>query len=294
VFVIGMCGFVLGSELLVRYVVAPADDYDRYKALFRTARAPVATFGDSHVANAVENGPEVVNLGYPGESLWLMLYKARAYVEEGRGRRIVLQFSPEQFAIYRAEKDQQAVADDLSGRNESWLKFMRPHYRGYLLGYWNALLRNPGVLLSARAEPAASASDKVRSFASWPKDEQRRDAEIRVQLHAPLPQGRTIEALVAQFDSALREFRQRGVDTCIVEYPLSSVYRTAADRVPTFADMRGRIRRLADKEHVRYVDLTDAMADTDFADPDHVAPGYRDTATRLVLDRCFPGAGGAR
>jgi len=295
VFAIGACAFVVGSELLVRFVVAPVDDYARYKAFFHSARAPVAMFGDSHVANAIENGPAVANLGYPGESLGLMLLKARTYVEEGRGKRIVLQFSPEQFAIYRAAKDQSSVADDLLQRNEPWLQFMRPHFRGYLLGYWRAFLRDPGVVFAARAEPAHGAAEEVKSFASWPKEAQRRDAELRVQLHAPLPQGGTVEALVAQIDAALREFKKRGVESCIVEYPLSSAYRAAAALAPTFAAMRARMKRLADSERVRYVDLTEAMPDTEFWDPDHVAAGSRGTATRLVIEGCFgAGEGGAR
>jgi hypothetical protein len=297
VFVAGACAFVVGSELLIRLVVAPHDDYDQYKVLFRIAHAPVAAFGDSHVANAIESNEEIVNLGYAGETLWLMLFKARTYVESSRGERIVLQFSPEQFAIYRAEKDQTAVADDLLGRRVLWLKFMEPHFRGYLLAYWNSFLRDPGVLFTARAEPAPKAktdvSAKVGAFALLSSDEQRRVAEIRVQLHAPLPQGPATEALIAQFASALRGFNKLGVKTCIVEYPLTGAYREAAARAPTFAAMRGRIAQLAWAEHARYLDLTKAMPDVDFSDSDHVAPFGRGLATRLVLDGCFGAKAGA-
>ena len=284
---VGVLVFVTGSELLVRYVVAPRDSYDQYKAYFRTARASVAAFGDLHVADAIESSPAIANLGYPGDTLWLMLFKARTYVDEGRGRRIVLQYAPEQFALYRVEANQKPAAADLTRRDKPWLKFMEPHFRGYLLSYWRTVLKDPAVLLAARADTAHAGATKVKSFASWSKHEQRRSADLRVQLQAPLPQGRPIEAMVAQYRTALREFKRRGVDICMVEYPVTAVYRAAAAQAPTFAAMGAHIRRLAKAEDVRYVDLTAAMPDTEFANPDHIAPAFRNVATRLVLKRCF-------
>src|SRR5262249_14944785 len=156
----GACAFMVGSELLVRFVVAPVDDYANYKAFFQSARAPVVAFGDSHVANAIESGPAVANLGYAGESLSLMLLNARTYMEKGRANRIVLQFSPQQFAVYRAAKDESAVAADLLERGEPWLQFMRPHFRGYLLGYWRAFLSDPSVAFAARADRARDSDAK--------------------------------------------------------------------------------------------------------------------------------------
>ena len=291
-FAIGVCGFAVGSELLVRFIVAPTDDYERYKTEFHTARAPIAAFGDSHVANAVESTQELVNLGYAGDTLFLMLAKARSYVASGRGKKVILQYSPEQFAIYRAANQQADVAKDLLDGNERWLEFMRPHFRSYLLAYWGAALRDPARILAASGAPPSRAEAKLRpaepsGLAAMSPAVQRKEAEIRVQLHAPLPQGRTVEALVDRFADALRAFRKLGIETCVVEYPLSSPYRKAAAQVATFATMQQRIQDLLESEKVRFVDLAADMPDSAFGDPDHIAGHARGTVTGLVLNGCF-------
>lgn len=280
----------------MRFVVAPGDSYEQYKATFRDARAPVAAFGDSHVADGLESNEDFVNLGAAGDTLFLMLAKARSYVASGRGKKIVLQYSPEQFAIYRAANQQTDVAEELLEGNERLLEFMRPHFRGYLLAYWSAALRDPARIFAApakapsRAEPEAQLPSGLNAL---PPAEQRKAAEIRVQLHAPLPQGRTVEALLEKFSEVLREFRRQGIDTCIVEYPLSGPYRESAARVPMFDAMAKRFARLADAEKVRFVDLATAMPDSAFADPDHLASHARAKMTELVFDGCFGANRGA-
>ena len=281
-----------GSELIVRFVVAPNDGYEHYKASFRNARSPLAAFGDSHVANGLESNGELTNLGWAGDSLHLMLVKARSYAATGHARRIVLQYSPQQFAIYRAAKEQVEVADDLLGRGTPWLHFMQPHFRQYLLAYWETMLNDPGRVFAVHAaepEDRTTAGEGPR-LVSLPVSEQRRLAGIRVQLHAPLPQGRTVEALVERFAQALREIRDRGIDICVVEFPLSTVYRDAAAQAPTFAAMRARMQALLAAEKVRFLDLTAAMPDSAFGDPDHIGRQGRAALTNLVLSGCF-GAG---
>lgn len=292
VFAVGICGFVTGSELLVRFVVAPGDGYERYKAEFSSAQAPIAAFGDSHVADGLESSKEFVNLGTASETLFLMLAKARSYAASGRGKKIVLQYAPEQFAIYRIANQQADIAEELLAGNMRWLEFMRPHFRGYLLAYWNAALRDPARIFAAFANSAPSTESEPQpadssGLTALSPAEQRKAAQIRVQLHAPLPQGRIVEALVEKFAEVLREFRQKGIETCIVEYPLSSPYRESAAQAPTFEAMSKRFVRLAGAENVRFVDLAAAMPDSAFGNPDHIAAHARRTVTGLVLDGCF-------
>ncbi len=280
----GALAFAAGSEAIIRYVVAPHDEFEVYKTLFRSAQAPVAAFGDSHVANAIESGPQIIGLGYPGETLSLMLFKIGAYA--GPARRFVVQLSPEQFAIYRADKQQEEIADDVSGRSEPWLQFMRPHFRRYLLEYWRAILMDPVRCLGTKTSVAATTAAPV-SFADLPPAEQRKAAEIRVQLHMPLPPGPTVNRLIGRFLGALDELRARGIEACVVEFPLSSVYRMAAARAPSFAALRQSVRRHLEAKGIRFVDLTDRVEDSYFGDPDHIAPRGRAIVTGLMLDECF-------
>jgi hypothetical protein len=286
VFAVGAIAFVVGSELLVRLLVTPKDGFDAYRALLRSAKASTAAFGDSHVANAIESGPEIVNLGYAGETLPLMLAKARVYAESGRSRRVVLQLSPQQFAAYRVGKDQGEFQEELLGQSEPWLQFTRPHVRRYLLAYWQTVLSDPRRALAADPEPDSGPAEST-PFSDLPPEEQRRSAEIRVQLHTPLKQGPAVEGLLRLLSAAFAELRGSGTEVCLVEYPLSSVYRRAASAVPSFALLRKRLRQEAAERDVPSVDLTESVPDSLFGDSDHLRPAGGHLVTGLILDRCF-------
>jgi hypothetical protein len=278
--------FVGGSEWMVRKVFAPRDDFEQYRALFRAANAPTAAFGDSHVANAIASDPQIVNLGNRGETLPLMLSKAEAYVNSGRGKRVILQLAPQQFAVYRAALEQGEVEAELWGGSEPILQFTRPHFRRYLLVYWRTLIGNPGLAFAA-PNPVTGEAQHPAKFAQLPAAEQRRSAEIRVQMHAPLPAGPLTAELNARLAAALDNFRSRNVPACIVVYPLSSPYRAGAAKVPAFAALKARVTQIAAAHGARFVDLTEAFPDAMFGDPDHVAADARDDVTRAVVERCF-------
>lgn len=296
VFVVGAGGFVAGSEVLVRYVVAPTDGYESYKAKIATAHAPIAAFGDSHVANGLVSNDRIVNLGFAGDTLPLMLVKAKVYVASNPAARIILQYSPQQFAIYRAGNMQADAANEILSVSRPWLMFMESHFRGYLLGYWSAALHDPDRVIAAFTGPSLSSgpaadepveASKVGGLVSLSPAEQRRAAEIRVQLHAPLPPSRTVESLLAMFSDTVREFKKGGIDMCIVEYPLSNPYRKAMRGAVTFATMKDRMRRFMASEGLRLVDLTASLPDSAFADVDHVSARTKPALTKLVLASCF-------
>jgi hypothetical protein len=282
--VVGVLVFIAGSEWIVRTRVAPRDGFEQYRALFQSAKAPIATFGDSHVANAVQSGGDVINLGYSAETLPLMLFKARTYAESRHPKAVILQFSPQQFALYRAENAQEGIREELSGASQPWLQFTRPQFRRYLLAYWDAWLHE--IASPPRAASAAPAQPP-RLFPEWSEGEKRKSAEIRVQLHAPLAGGQSTDRLLASLVSTLGELQSKGVQTCVVRYPLSEVYRKAASAAPSFARLSERIKDLADKNGSRFVDLSSAFPDALFGDPDHIAPSHQAIVTKTLLDRCL-------
>jgi hypothetical protein len=285
VFLAGAAIFVAGSEVLVRTVVAPADGFERYRIQFRAAKAPIAAFGDSHVENAIASAPEIVNLGYPAETLPLMLFKANMLVQERRAEAVILQLSPQQFANYRAENSQDEFRDELLAKAEPLLYFTRPHFRRYLLAHWQVMLTR--WTRSATAEEARPPATPRRSFADWPAAEQRRSAEIRVQLHAPLSGGAVTDRLLASLRDTLAGFREHQVSACIVRYPVSGAYRKAAAALPSFAILSARVMKLAQEQGAVFVDLHDALPDDLLTDPDHVGAQGRALATAVVVQRCF-------
>jgi hypothetical protein len=280
----GVLAFVAGSEWIVRTRVAPRDRFEQYRALFQSANAPIATFGDSHVANAIQSGSDVVNLAYSAETLPLMLFKAQTYAQSRQPKAIIFQFSPQQFALYRADSAQEGIREELSAGSTHWLQFTRPHFRRYLLGYWRAWLNE--IFSPAKAASLGPAS-APRQFPDWSDAEKRKSAEIRVQLHAPLAAGQSTDRLLVSFAGVLKDLRARKIETCIVRYPLSEAYRKAASVAPSFALLTGRIQELAEKNGARFVDLSSAFPDAMFGDPDHIARSQQAIVTKAVRDRCL-------
>ena len=289
VFIVAVLVFVVGSELIVRHVGGGDDGFGGYKAKLREARAPVAAFGDSQVAEAIETGPAIVGLGYAGDTLPLTIEKVRAVVAGKRAERVVIQFSPQQFANYRIDDQQKELADELFGRSQPWLTFTRPQFRRYLLEYWRALLTDPMRFIARAAAQTEPAPAAPLIFSDMPADQQRRSAEIRVQLHMPLPLGADVDRLLARFTGVLDELARRRIPACVVEFPVSAAYRSAAARAPSFAALRAEIQRRVQARGVRFVDLGAQVPDQYFGDADHIGARGRALVTRLVLDECFGG-----
>ena len=292
IFLGGLLGFVGGSEWIIRRLALPGDAMEAQKLEFATATAPTAAFGDSHVAEGLVSGHEFVNLGHGGEILPMMLAKAEAYALSGRGKRIILQFSPEQFAIYRAARIDSEAADDFFNRSKPWFVFLRPQFRSNLLAYWSSILRQPWRLFQTTNTTTGATTLAAPEFVTLPADERRRSAEIRAQLHAPLPaDSPAVKALLAQLSSSLDLFRQRNIQTCLVEYPVTSDYRNAAAKIETFATLRARFRDLAASTGARLVELADSLPDESFGDADHIHVSFRPHTTKLVLEKCFATSG---
>jgi len=286
VVVLGTALFALGSEILVRRVYLPRDHFEAYRTLLRSTRAPVVAFGDSHVANAIESSDAIANLGFAGETLPVMLTKAEVYVASGRGRRVALQLAPQQFALYRLVNTNSELAKEFFATGKPWLQFLRPHFRRYLLRMWWEAIRNPRFIVAA-PQPSKRVGHKPVRFTDLSAAEQQRRAELRVQLHAPLPLSPASKRLLASAGAAIDAFRRLGIDICILRYPQSSPYRTAAAAVPAFEVMHQKIAALANSKAVTFVDLSAELPDSAFSDPDHVGASGRKLVTRLVLDRCF-------
>jgi hypothetical protein len=198
---------------------------------------------------------------------------------------VVIQFSPQQFANYRIDNEQKELADELLGRSQPWLDFTRPQFRRYLFEYWRALLTDPMRFFARNTAATAPAAEPV--FSDMPADQQRRSAEIRVQLHMPLPLGADVDRQMARLMELLEELAQRRIQACVVELPVSAAYRAAAARAPSFAALRAEVERRLQARGVRFVDLSARVPDRYFRDADHIGAQGRALVTRLVLDECF-------
>jgi hypothetical protein len=275
----GLIGFLAGSELLVRHAMR-SDAYEIYRERFRAVSTPRIAIGDSRTAAAI-HGHDLDNLGLPGDDLQVVIGKLKARHALKPLSHVILQADPHQFAAYRLLKDGTGKVDDQIG-DQPLLASMRPYYRQYLMAYWNAaLLKFVGKNEPIKPAEPPPAPDQA-GFA-W-----RELAVSRVQFHLPLDRPE-ITQVATTYRRIVADLAADGVKLCLVTYPVSSYYRQAARRYPSFDRAIAFYDKVATEVGVARVNLWAAIDDGDFGDTDHIRQASGPAFTATLLDRCFGG-----
>jgi len=279
----GLIVSVVLTEIMLRRHVLPFDSLVGYKKLFLNGVAPTVAFGDSHVASGLVNSADLDNLGQPSDNVQTTLAKADLRVKRGGVRMVILQADPQMFSAYREKAKQQDRLAYLMQENESMLVMLLPQYRQYLMQYWRAAVSDPiGVFRSPQqrlAEPEGSANAKP------PEEELRKQAVIRVQLHAPLSNLRRLSA-ANQYHDSIERFARQGLQICLVGFPVTSQYREAMESVASFIEARTFFAETAHDLGVPYLNYYDAMPDSDFGDSDHLTTHAAVYFSHRVLRDC--------
>ncbi len=275
--VIGVVSFLAGSEFLVRKAIL-SDSYEAYRARFRAADNTRVAIGDSRTAAAIA-GPEVENLGLPGDDLQVVLEKLKARHSLKPLSHVVLQADPHQFAIYRLLKDSTGKLDDLVGQAPV-LSLLRPYYRQYLMAHWHAaLVRQFGGRVEAEQTAVKDLRDPGGS--RW-----RELAVSRVQFHLPL-ENPEVTRVAAAYKATIRSLLSDGVKVCLVTYPVSTAYREASGRYASFAGAIEFYDRTAAETGASRANFWSALRDDDFGDTDHLSHQAAAAFTALLWKRCF-------
>jgi hypothetical protein len=279
-FSLSTLGFIVGSELLVRFQVVPGNSYDIQKRAFHGSDNKAVAFGDSRAASGILKESGFTNFAAAGESLETTLGKLEAYVASGRARYVLLQLGPQHFSFYRLSLNQAALLEDFLDIEPRFLQMLRPQFRRYLFDYWAAILRNPSRLFSNTDKNASNEPNAIPRLRERPADARQRQAMIRTQLHIPVP-GYASTADMKRLRDTLTRVRDSGVTLCLVSFPVSSTYRDAAGYYPIFDQIRADYAALSTDLGITYVDLWDAYGDDNFANVDHL---NQDGAIRLSGD----------
>lgn len=279
-FSLSTLGFVIGSELLIRFYAAPGDSYETLRHDFQRGGDTAVAFGDSRAASGILETSGFANFAGAGESLATSLGKLDAYVASGRGRHVLLQLGPQSFSFYRLSLKQSESLEDFLDPTPRVLQMLRPHFRRYLFDYWSAVLRDPKRLFAEAQKTAPSTPKTVPRVTDTPEDARRRQAMIRTQLHIPVP-GYAATDDMKRMRESLKQVRDAGITLCLVTFPVSSAYRKAAGEFPIFSNIRTDFSVLADELGISYFDLWDAYEDDYFGNVDHL---NQDGARRLSGD----------
>jgi len=282
-FLVGMSVFVGVTEAVIRWHVMPNDSYSGYKKQFRTSLAPIAAFGDSHVANALIGTADFDNFGEASDNLETILAKIEYRMRRGHLRQIIIQADPQLFAPYRLKADQSSRMKNLLSEDDPFLAVLRPEYRQYLTQYWWSTINNPAVFF--KSEEAKPSGEEI-SFAQLSQEQQGREASIRVQLHAPAAYSvKSEQAKVYQ--QIVKQLRTSGIEVCLVGFPVSSAYRKQVAVHATFAAVEAFFRESAESSGAIHRDYSSVMTDDRFGNVDHLSPRGAVEFTRLALTGCF-------
>lgn len=282
---LGVAGFCIGSELMIRSVFAEGHPLEQRKADFHQARAPVAAFGDSRFASGISHIGGVANFADTGENLGSILAKAAAFSRQDQATAVILQIDPHQLAIYRLNSDQQSRLDYFLDPDSGPLFMLRPHFRQYLLRYWMAVIEDPS-LLNPDDRVSVTEPRQEPSFGEIDPAEQFRRARIRVNLQRPVEAFEETEAF-GQIGATIREMRARDVRVCLVSSPTASAYRRAAGAFPVIESFRAAISRLAAKTEVEYFDYSSSLEDRYFSNEDHLNESGAGVFTKMIENDCL-------
>lgn len=275
---VGIAVFVGGSEYIVRTIVAPNNDFDVLRERLHTTQAPYAAVSDSRGANGLIDQDGFVNLSMRGDNLATIVEKAQFFARSPTAKGIIIQADPHHFASYRLNQDQSALRDDLFKRNTPWLEFLRPIFRQYLLEYWQAFLTSsPSATKTAHA---------VIRLTDLPLDEVTKIASIRADLQTPITSFLQTK-LADLYTKSIQALQRDGIDVCLVSFPISSAYKSAVEREPSYASALLFYASLAKHSGAKYFDLSSALKDSEFSDPDHLNTEGANALTKIVLDKCF-------
>jgi len=278
IFMVGIAVFIVGSEYIVRTIVAPKSDFDTLRERLHTTQAPYAAFADSHGARGLLDQSGFVNLSMGGDNLATILEKAQFFSKFTTTKGVIIQADPHHFATYRLNREQSALRDDLFKRKTPWLSFLRPVYRQYLLEYWQAfLLFSPTVV-----EPTQA----IVRLTDLPPAEVAKTASIRAGLQTPIASFKQTE-FANLYIRTVQTLQREGIDVCLVSFPISSAYQNAVKKEPTYTTALEFYAGLAKQSRMKYFDLSSALGDEQFSDPDHLNIEGAAALTKIVLNNCF-------
>ena len=286
------------SEALVRKQVNPQDEFISHARLFHSATSPHAAFGDSHVARGLVPVEGMVNLAYPSEGIEHIDWKVRRYFATRSPGRVVLQADPHLLAPYRLVNRLGNYPAKINSalNTAAWRPVTgEPRYRANLLNYWSSYIKQGGRLVSrikvmdsgALLSPGDLSADdaRLRTFS----------ARKRIATHSIRPHPE-VDRLMEVYRDLVDFLTHNGAEVCLVTFPLSPDYLSAAESRQS-ASAKGQHERVmaffadqARKTGVRHADLRRLTADrSEFRDVDHLNGKAAKHYARAILDACYSG-----
>lgn len=238
---------------------------------------PFVALGDSHVDRAFKTIEKVDNLGSPGDNINMLLQKLSYRIINNKNplKGVILQADPHMFSFYRIKSIQKL---NLNNQNY-FLNFLHDKNKKYLFIYAKLVWSNL-FTLNNRHKSSVKKMDNGKDITLW-----RNNTMSRVHLHTPVSNFKNQKA-VDEYLEIIKMLKKRSIGICMVTFPVTKLYREFSKQLKSFENVKTFFKRIAKKNNLEYVDMSDSLDDSKFSDPDHLKAEYSEYFTEIVKKKC--------
>lgn len=279
--------FLATTELLIRVRVIPNDRSIWHRDLFFRSDSQNVIFGDSHTSFGVHGLSGFLNLSFPSENVPLIEIKVRRYFADKQPGKVILQATPNMFSPDRDNYDERIDARPYITKNWKpylWM-FTRTHQEK-IYTYWKLFLSGAGFENKYTFQPDGALTQK--DYWSTSSASQRHFlTERRIDQQRPYAEPAEIRS--AQSYARILEFlKSRGAEICMVDMPVTPLYRELSSNYEEFENARVLFRSLAADHEVRYTDMSASITDLEyFSNQDHLNERGSLNFAPLLESACF-------
>ena len=290
VFAVLVVGFGLGSEVLIRTKVEPNHNFYKYLRLFRDSNSVNTIFGDSHAAYGLTGHDGFVNLANGGDSMYGIYEKLRVYFADRRAGNVILQAGPHHFSRgYHLWRPADAEFPHLVDTFDSLTpRILTGPSAREIFGYWQIFLsgrefvpRHP--ILSDGSRPVAR-DGRYQAYTP----QHRRVGALRYARQVEPVFGVETSPVADLYVRAIDYLLERGARLCLVYFPITTEFKEAVRKMPSFGHAREFFASLAKRKGLGYVDGWEIpLPDEMFDDYDHLNVDGARRLTSIVVTKCF-------
>lgn len=282
------------SELFLRFIVAPSDNFYKQVRFYHSVKSvDIAAFGDSRLSQGFypPKDSDAVNLAYASESFEQIAQKIDYFLENKKTEKIIIQVGHHMFAEYRFG-DQRRQYDIFFQNDQPWkerLYLRDPVLRGNLLNYWQLFFLAGGKIpnQSNFSDNGAVLLDMQMTMPPTPKQYAYRRTRIKEHtLTDDYDERETWNILRA----TIRRIKAKDIPLCLVSFPVTPFYAIPVMELKNTRPAFDKIEQLATEENVPYLMYWDYYGEdtTYFRNLDHLnKTGARDFAINLIDDCGF-------
>jgi hypothetical protein len=238
---VGLLAFLVSSEVLVRWVLLPRDNYPQYLEVLRNETAETVAIGNSMLANGLVGGDDLVNLAYVGAKVVDFVNRAEIYIRRANLKQVVLQANPVVLADAEGDRQFEFNTRSVEGRGIGAYCLL-PNYRTNLLKHWIKYVR--GDAFAGRTPVLPRGGQLLSSDSMQPLQEQLADMKGLLQRTLPL-QGCSGSANAKKYRLLVERLSAAGGRIILVSPPVHPDYLQRVKDEPGYIEAIHFFERLA-------------------------------------------------